>query len=83
MVVVYTALDEQFSRPIFEQFTAETGIRVLAKYDTESTKSVGLTQALLAERARPRCDVFWNNEIVNTLRLATQQFVAGLRQCSL
>ncbi|MCA9201358.1 MAG: extracellular solute-binding protein, partial [Planctomycetales bacterium] len=23
----------------------------------------------MAERSRPRCDVFWNNEILNTLRL--------------
>ena len=70
VVVIYTALDEQFSRPILDKFTDQTGVRVLAKYDTESTKSVGLTQALIAERMRPRCDVFWNNEIVNTLRLA-------------
>ncbi len=68
-VVVYTALDEEFSRPIFELFERRTGIVVLAKYDTESTKTVGLTQALLAERKHPRCDLFWNNEIVNTLRL--------------
>lgn len=68
-VVVYTALDREFSEPIFEDFTRETGIQVLAKYDTESTKTVGLTQAILAERDRPRCDLFWNNEIVNTLRL--------------
>jgi len=68
-VIVYTALDQEFSRPVFEEFTRLTGITVLAKYDTESTKSVGLTQALFAERERPRCDLFWNNEIVNTLRL--------------
>jgi len=68
-VVVYTALDQDFSQPIFEKFTRQTGIVVRAKFDTESTKTVGLTQAILAERARPRCDVFWNNEIVNTLRL--------------
>jgi len=68
-VVVYTALDQEFSRPVFEEFTRQTGIKVLAKFDTESTKTVGLTQALFAERARPRCDLFWNNEIVNTLRL--------------
>ncbi len=68
-VVVYTALDQEFSRPVFEEFTRQTGIKVLAKYDTESTKTVGLTQALFAERERPRCDLFWNNEIVNTLRL--------------
>ncbi|NOY30805.1 MAG: extracellular solute-binding protein [Planctomycetes bacterium] len=68
-VVVYTALDEVFSQPIFEKFTRQTGIVVLAKFDTESTKTVGLTQAILAERNRTRCDIFWNNEIVNTLRL--------------
>jgi iron(III) transport system substrate-binding protein len=68
-VVVYTALDREFSAPIFAQFTASTGIRVLPKFDTESTKTVGLTHAIMAEAGRPRCDVFWNNEILNTLRL--------------
>ena len=68
-VVVYTALDEDFSRPVFEEFTRQTGVEVLGKFDTESTKTVGLTQAIFAEATRPRCDLFWNNEIVNTLRL--------------
>ena len=75
-VVVYTALDQEFSQPIFEEFTRRTGIKVLAKFDTESTKTVGLTQALLAERSRPRCDLFWNNEIVNTLRLEREGLLA-------
>ena len=47
----------------------ETGIRVLPKYDVESTKTVGLVNAIIQERARPRCDMFWNNEILHTLRL--------------
>jgi iron(III) transport system substrate-binding protein len=68
-VVVYTALDAEFSRPIFAGFTEETSIDVLPKFDTESTKTVGLAQAIIAERDRPRCDVFWNNEILNTLLL--------------
>jgi iron(III) transport system substrate-binding protein len=68
-VVVYTALDSEFSQPILRQFEAESGIAALAKFDTESTKTVGLTEAIIAERARPRCDVFWNNEILHTLRL--------------
>jgi iron(III) transport system substrate-binding protein len=69
IVTVYTALDEEFSKPIFEEFTKATQIEVRAKYDVESTKTVGLTEAILAERQRPRCDLFWNNEILNTLRL--------------
>jgi len=68
-VVVYTALDEGFSRPIFERFEDETGVTVRPKFDTESTKTVGLVEAIIAERQRPRCDVFWNNEILHTLRL--------------
>lgn len=68
-VVAYTALDSQFSQPVFDDFTAQTGVAVRAKFDTESTKTVGLANAILAEAARPRCDLFWNNEILNTLRL--------------
>jgi iron(III) transport system substrate-binding protein len=68
-VVVYTALDQEFSAPIFEAFTKETGIVVRAAYDAESTKTVGLTNRIIGERARPLCDLFWNNEILNTLRL--------------
>ncbi len=68
-VIVYTALDEEFSKPIFDAFTRKTGIEVKAKFDTESTKTVGLANAILAEKQRPRADVFWNNELLHTLRL--------------
>lgn len=68
-VVVYAALDREFSEPILDDFTAQTKIKALGKYDLESTKTVGLTQAIIGEANRPRCDVFWNNEILNTLRL--------------
>lgn len=69
-VVVYTALDQEFSKPLFDAFTRRTGILVKPKYDTESTKTVGLVEALIAERDRVRCDLFWNNEALHTLRLA-------------
>ena len=68
-VVVYTALDKEFSEPILEDFEEETGINVLPKYDTESTKTVGLVTEIMAEKNNPRCDLFWNNEIMHTLRL--------------
>lgn len=68
-VIVYAALDREFSEPILQAFEKETGIRVKAKFDIESTKTVGLANAILAEQARPRCDLFWNNEILHTLRL--------------
>jgi len=71
-VVVYTALDRQFAEPILQAFTARTGIEVRAAYDTEATKTVGLVNRIRAEAERPRCDVFWNNEILNTLRLKSE-----------
>lgn len=68
-VVVYCSLDREFSEPVLEAFSAQKGIKVLPKYDIESNKSVGLAMSLDAESKRPRCDVFWNNEILQTLRL--------------
>lgn len=68
-IVCYAALDEGFSRPLLEEFQKRTGYRVNMVFDSESTKSVGLANRLIAEAGRPRCDVYWNNEILNTLRL--------------
>jgi len=68
-VVVYTALDREFSEPLLNDFGKKSGITVLPKFDVESTKTVGLVTALMQEKNRPRCDVFWNNEILHTLRL--------------
>jgi len=68
-VVIYTALDQIYSEPILKGFERETGIKVKAVYDTEAAKTTGLVSRLMAERKRPRCDVFWNNEIIRTIRL--------------
>lgn len=75
-VVVYTALDQTFSEPIFKQFEAETGIRVKPVFDTEAVKSVGLVARLIGERNNPQCDVFWNNEIVRTILLKRKGILA-------
>ncbi len=69
-VIVYCALDAQFSEPILNDFAGQSGIAVRPKFDAESTKTIGLVEAILAEgNRRTRCDVFWNNEILHTLRL--------------
>ncbi|MDZ4784292.1 MAG: extracellular solute-binding protein [Planctomycetia bacterium] len=81
-VVVYTSLDSVFSESILDEFTNTAGLTALAKFDTESTKSVGLAQAIIAEQAAPRCDVFWNNEILNTLRLEEQGLLEVYRSPS-
>jgi len=68
-VVVYAALDREFSEPILQDIAAELKLNVLPRYDVESNKTVGLANAIIAEKSRPRCDIFWNNEILHTLRL--------------
>ncbi len=67
-VVVYSALDREFAEPVLKAYGQRNGVRVLPKFDVESTKTVGLTNLIVVEAARPRCDLFWNNEILNTLR---------------
>jgi iron(III) transport system substrate-binding protein len=71
-VIVYAAQDREYSEPILKQFKRESGIKVKAIYDSEAIKTVGLANRLLAERARPRCDVCWGNEELRTRQLAAQ-----------
>lgn len=71
-IVVYAALDKEFSEPILHDFEKETGLTVLPKFDQESNKTVGLANEIIQQAARQRCDVFWNNEILHTLRLEKQ-----------
>lgn len=70
-VVVYVSVDQEFSMPILQAFerTTEGATHVVGKYDVESTKTVGLVNEIIAESSRPVCDVFWNNEMLHTIRL--------------
>ena len=52
------------------------GSRSTPKFDVESSKTVGLAQLLIRESPKPRCDLFWNNEILNTLRLREKGLLA-------
>jgi len=69
-VTVYVALDQVFSEPLIRRFEAESGLTVRAEYDIEANKTVGLVRRIREEHNRPRCDVFWNNEIAHTVGLA-------------
>jgi iron(III) transport system substrate-binding protein len=78
-VVVYTSLDKEFSGSILAEYGASNGLNVRPKYDAESTKTVGLTSLIESERSRPRCDLYWNNEIIHTLRLDKKGLLAPFR----
>ena len=79
-LVVYCSLDQDFSEPLIRSFEEQTGLKVDALYDVERNKTVGLVNRILAESERPRADVYWNNEIAQTIRLknsgATQAYAS-------
>ena len=56
-VTVYVSNDRVFSEPILREYEEQSGVKVNAVYDTEETKSTGLANRLLAEKARPQADV--------------------------
>jgi iron(III) transport system substrate-binding protein len=73
-LVVYTSMNQVHSEPVIERFERETGLDVHVEFDTEANKTVGLARRL-REEARSgvhRCDVFWNNEVANTVALAQE-----------
>ena len=71
-LIVYCAQDRIFAEQILAEFSRETGIRLQIRYDTEATKSLGLINLIVQERASPRCDVFWNNELLGMVELQQQ-----------
>lgn len=78
-LVVYCTHDAVYSETVLRQFERETGIPVEVRFDTEATKTLGLVNLLLQERERPRCDVFWNNELLGMLHLQSQGLLEPYR----
>ncbi|MEL7498680.1 MAG: extracellular solute-binding protein [Planctomycetota bacterium] len=68
-VIVYSALDREFSEPVLKELSEELGLDIRPKFDLESNKSVGLANEIIQKKNRPPADIFWNNEILHTFRL--------------
>lgn len=71
-VVLYCSQDQSFAERVLPDFSKLHGLSIAPKFDTEANKSIGLFRELQMEAKHPRCDVFWNNEILNTMRLASE-----------
>jgi iron(III) transport system substrate-binding protein len=78
-VTIYVSTDRVFSEPVLQEYERRSGVQVSPVYDTEETKSTGLTNRLLAEKNRPQADVFWSNEPVRTLVLKLRGVLAPYR----
>lgn len=75
-VIIYTSVDQVFSEPVLKSFQEETGIEVLAVYDVEASKSTGLANRLKAEKDKPRADVYWSGEFIQTMMLKNEEVLA-------
>jgi iron(III) transport system substrate-binding protein len=78
-VTVYVSTDRPFAEPVLQAYEKKAGVKVNAVYDTEETKSTGLANRLIAEKARPQADVFWSNEPVRTLVLKRNAVLAAYK----
>lgn len=75
-VVIYCSVDTAVAEPILAAFEKRSGIKVHAIYDTEAGKTTGLINRLMAERARPRADVWWSSEVFGTIQLSQRDVLA-------
>jgi len=68
-VVLYCSVDEVYAKPIIKDLEQRTGLRIDALFDTEATKTAGLTNRIRTEKSNPRGDVFWSSALLQTLLL--------------
>jgi iron(III) transport system substrate-binding protein len=77
-VVIYTSVDQKFAQRILADFERQTGVHVMAVYDSEAGKTTGFLRRLVRERSRPRCDVWWSSEVFGTIELAREGLLEPL-----
>src|SRR5687767_2423279 len=75
-LIVYSSVDDSYSRPLCEQFSQATKIEVKLVPDSEETKSTGLLNRLIAEKSRPQADVFWSGDPVRAAVLKAKGIAA-------
>ena len=68
-VAAFTSVDKEFAEPVYQDFQSVTGIKVLPRYRPDSTQSAGLAEQIIERDGKPEGDVYWNGEILQTLRL--------------
>jgi iron(III) transport system substrate-binding protein len=75
--IVYTSADQEYAEVVLREAESVTGLKPVAVFDAEASKTVGLERRLVAEKSKPRADLFWNSEFLRTYRLAKQGVLAA------
>jgi iron(III) transport system substrate-binding protein len=79
-VTLYSASDREYATPILDAFDrAHPSTQTVRQFDVEASKTLGLVTRIEQEQPNPKCDVFWNNEIVHTIRLQKKGLLAPHR----
>lgn len=76
-VVVYTTMEKKLVEPIFQKFTEKTGIQLVCQWPDSLGGTQDLLAAVLDQQGRPRCDLVWHLEPVQTVRLRQQNLLAA------
>ncbi len=79
-VVLYCATDREYATPILDGYErGASGTQVVQQFDVEASKTLGLVTRIEQESNAPKCDAFWNNEILHTIRLQRKGLLATRR----
>ena len=74
-VVLYCSVDDVYAKPLIEKLKQRTGLDIVPLFDTESTKTAGLTTRIRSEKNRVRADVLWTSALLQTLLLEQDGFL--------
>lgn len=67
-VVIHTSVDQNYTAPVFREFTQRTGVAVKPVFDVEAARTAG--------QEAPPADVVWNGDFVPTLLLKQRGLLA-------
>ncbi len=81
-LVLYSAGDKIFAESVVNEFRNQTGLNVVIASDTEVTRGVALRTRIVKEKDAPRADVFWNNELANTILLRQEGVLLPYKSAS-
>lgn len=68
-LVLYSSIDDSYARLVCREYEKSAGVKVDLVTDSEASKSSGLVQRLIAEKARPVADVFWSGDPMRAFKL--------------
>ncbi|KAA0222263.1 MAG: extracellular solute-binding protein [Planctomycetota bacterium] len=75
--LLYCSVDTEFAREVLAEYERRTGVKVRVIFDTEAAKTTGLVQRILDEEGQTGADLFWSNEIFNTILLSRRGRLAA------